>query len=84
MLQCIRYIKSPGEAATSQGTDHKELLVIESSLAPRGQKRKCRTNSGKFLSLQADYRAGRLSEDDEQRFEAVVADLWRLYKGARS
>ena len=58
--------------------------MSESSVALRGRKRKCRTNSGKFLSLQADYRAGRLSSNDEARYEAIVAELWRLYREACS
>jgi hypothetical protein len=46
----------------------------------RGRKSKCRSNQGKFLSLQADYRAGRLTEASEERFERIVLDLARLYK----
>lgn len=38
------------------------------------------TNSGRFLSLQADYRAGRLTVQGEQRYEAVVLELGRLYR----
>ena len=58
--------------------------MSETSLVPPGRKRKCRTNAGKFMSLQADYRAGRLSEREEASFEAVVAELWRLHKGRAS
>ncbi len=58
--------------------------MSESSLAPRGRKRKCRTNSGRFMSLQADYRAGRLTAGDEARYESIVAELWRFYRGARA
>jgi hypothetical protein len=39
--------------------------------------RKCRSNQGKFLSLQADYRAGRLTEAG---FERIVLEVGRLYK----
>ena len=42
---------------------------------------KARTNSGKFLSLQADYRRGRLTEASEERFERIVLEVGRLYKG---
>jgi len=67
-----------------RSADHKEHLVIESSLARSGRKRKCRTNSGKFMSLQAAYRRGKLSSDDEARYESIVAELWRLYREASS
>jgi hypothetical protein len=33
------------------------------------------------LSLQADYRGGRLDAQGEERFERIVLDLARLYKG---
>ena len=58
--------------------------MIEGSLARPGRKRKCRTNSGKFMSLQAAYRRGELASDDEARYESIVAELRRLYKEARS
>jgi hypothetical protein len=41
---------------------------------------KARTNAGRFLSLQADYRAGRLTEAGEERFERIVLEVGRLYK----
>ena len=50
------------------------------SLARSGRKRKCRSNQGKFLPLQADYRAGRLDAQGEEQFEAIVLELARLYK----
>ena len=43
-------------------------------------RRRCHTNAGKFLAMQADYRAGRLTRESEERFEAVCYQIHRLYK----
>ncbi len=57
----------------------------DSARTPREQRRKkkrARTNAGMFLALQADYRAGRLSEAAGRRFEDAVAMVWRTYREA--
>jgi hypothetical protein len=43
------------------------------------RRRRCHTNARKFLAMQADYRAGRLTHEGEERFEAVCNQLHRLY-----
>jgi hypothetical protein len=44
------------------------------------RRRRCHTNAGRFLSLTADYRAGRLTGEGEKRFEDICYQLHRLYK----
>jgi hypothetical protein len=34
------------------------------------------------MHLEADYRAGRLTEQQEQRYERICLDLHRLYRDA--
>ena len=60
--------------------------MSKTSLARPGRKgkSKCRTNRGRFMSLEAAYWGGRLTADDEARFERVCLDLHRLYKVAGS
>ncbi len=61
--------------------------MIESSLAPLGQKRKgrrSRTNRGQFGSLERRYWNGTLTDEETERFEGIVCAMRTLYKEARS
>jgi hypothetical protein len=65
------------------------VLVDNSSLTVRerpskGRHRPAHTNAGKFMFVQADYRAGRLSAEGEEVFERVCLNLHRLWKDATS
>jgi hypothetical protein len=77
------HIKCPGGMAVPRSVTQGGQSLSTASLARSGRKgkSKCRSNSGKFLSLQADYRAGRLSGEAEERYEALCLELSRLYKG---
>jgi hypothetical protein len=46
----------------------------------RERKRKCRSNQGRFMSVQAAYRSGRLSDEGEEAYERICYELARLYK----
>jgi hypothetical protein len=49
---------------------------------PRSPTRKARTNRGMFGSLERRYFAGDLTDQGEERFEALIYALRRLYKAA--
>jgi hypothetical protein len=62
--------------------------VIEHSVAEvvkvRRRGRKCRTNRGKFGSLERRYFAGVLTAEEEEGFEAICYAMGRLYKEVRA
>ena len=60
----------------------KSLSTASLARPGRKGKSKCRTNRGRFMHLEADYRAGRLTEQQEQRYERICLDLHRLYRDA--
>jgi hypothetical protein len=50
---------------------------------PHPSTRKARTNKGMFGSLERRYFAGDLTDQGEERFEALIHALRSLYKAAR-
>ena len=65
--------------ARTKGVD--PMATASVARSGRGGKRKCTSNQGRFMSLQADYRAGRLTDAGEERFERIVLEVGRLYRG---
>ena len=50
---------------------------------PHPSTRKAKTNRGMFGSLERRYFAGDLTDQGEERFEALIYALRSLYKAAR-
>lgn len=59
-------------------------MATEKSSAPHAHRstRKARTNRGMFGSLERRYFAGDLTDQGEERFEALIYALRSLYKAA--
>jgi hypothetical protein len=57
-----------------------EGRVKERERRSKGRHRPAHTNSGKFMYLQADYRAGRLSAAGEEQYERIVYLMGLLWK----
>jgi hypothetical protein len=73
-------VAHPEAVAHDGGKANVDTSSVARRKVRRSARHRARTNAGKFLSLQADYRSGRLTEEGEERYEALCLLLSRLYR----